>query len=223
MKLFVLTVVAVLALTTSLSAQTMLGYHHDALVAAEAVADPAGSAAVGGQCCENDVSYCQSLWANYCQERRDCRHTCSPRHSICGHPGCVGGCGGFPFNTGACCRPAFGFPVLSGLRIHHGRVQECASDGCAAGDSCAAEGGTLLEGPALAAPAPAAIGSGPSRPNRLLSRPRPMCLRRRSRRNHRPRRSPQPKRRPRSLRRLLLPRRPLPKSPRDAGTCHSCG
>lgn len=160
MKPFVLTVVAVLALTTSLSAQTMLGHHYDALVAAETVADPAGSAGVGGQCCEDDVSYCQSLWANYCQERRNCRHTCSPRHSICGHPGCVGGCGGFPFNTGACCRPAFGFPLLSGLRIHHGRAEECASDGCATGDSYAAEGGTLLEGPALAAPAPAAIGSG---------------------------------------------------------------
>ncbi len=160
MKPFVLTVLAVLALTTSLSAQTMIGNHQDALLAADAAAYQAGSPASEGQCCEADVSYCQSLWANYCQERRDCRDTCSPRRSICGHSGCVGGCGGFPFNTGDCCRPAPSFPLLGSLRIHHCRTQECVSDGCAAGDSDVVEGGKVVEGPALAAPVPAATGSG---------------------------------------------------------------
>ncbi len=161
MKSFAVTVLTLLVLTNPIGAQTIVEHGATAPLHTSGASIAPGNA-FSGQCCEPDVSCCASLWANYCQEKRDCcnSHCLSPRRSVCGHPSCIGGCCGFPFQMGDCC-PKLCLPSFRGFRLHRACSDDCAAPGCSASDaSCAADfmtndyGGTI-------APAPdGAIGSG---------------------------------------------------------------
>ncbi len=145
-------------LAPALCAETIIGQHQEAAVGSVA-AYPTGNA-LSGPCCEDDTSYCESLWANYCQEKKSHCDTLSPRRSVCGHGACLGGCGGFPFQ-GSCCPPTLCLPSFKSFRWHHAKVTHCTGGSCAAvdggcSDECAANASDLT-----VAPLPEeAIGSG---------------------------------------------------------------
>lgn len=150
MKSFAVTVLTLLVLTTPIGAQTMVEHGATAPMLASGASIAPGNA-FPGQCCEPDVSCCASLWANYCQEKRDCcQSSClSPRRSVCGHASCIGGCCGFPFQMGAC-RPKLCLPSFRGFGLHRAWSSDCAAAGCSAPDaSCAAEAGTMDYGDAI--------------------------------------------------------------------------
>jgi hypothetical protein len=159
MKLSFVTVLTLLVMTTSICAQNA-GEHGAAAPMPAVGTSPACGGSLSRQCCEPDVSYCASLWANYCQEKKDCRHTISPRRSICGHPGCTGGCCGFPFQNSDC-RPGLCLPSLPCFRLHHVGTNDCAATDCSGFDaSCAAGGDSNDLGGAEALSTDPAVGSG---------------------------------------------------------------
>jgi hypothetical protein len=163
MKPFVLPALVVLSSAMSLCAQEMVEHPPAAPVPADATLYHPGVQPVG-QCCEPDVSYCESLWANYCHEKKHCRDTCSPRRSVCGHPACVGGCCGFPFKT-ECCRPAFCLPLPGCFGAHRFARPDCTSGGCCAGDASALDAGAATDASGLTAPIPEEeTGSGVTSP-----------------------------------------------------------
>ena len=159
MKPFAVTVLALLVMTTPICAQTIVEQGAPAPMHASGVSIAPGNG-FSGQCCEPDVSCCASIWANYCQEKRDCCHALSPRRSVCGHPSCLGGCGGFPFQMGACC-PKLCLPSFRGFRLHHGWSGDCAATDCSAPDaSCAGDYVTNDFGGVISPSADDAVGSG---------------------------------------------------------------